>query len=109
MGRATLVDLDNIGGVTRASALVHTIASQETAVSRQQIHITLAGRELAMDAGTTAADALFMPNETGGAPSPSTVIAARVNGAPPVPFGIKIASPAVVPASITSSRPARVM
>jgi len=81
MGRAMLVDLDNIGGVTRASALVHTIASQETAVSRQQIHITLAGRELAMDAGTTAADALFMPNETGGAPSPSTVIAARVNGA----------------------------
>jgi threonyl-tRNA synthetase len=50
-------------------------------VSRQQIHITLAGRELAMDAGTTAADALFMPNETGGAPSPGTVIAARVNGA----------------------------
>jgi len=81
MGRATLVDLDNIGGVTRAPALVHTIASQETAVSRQQIHITLAGRELAMGAGTTAADALFMPNETGGAPSPTTVIAARVNGA----------------------------
>jgi threonyl-tRNA synthetase len=50
-------------------------------VSRQQIHITLAGRELAMDAGTTAADAIFMPNETGPAPSPSTVIAARVNGA----------------------------
>src|SRR6516162_7996838 len=81
MGRATLVDLDNIGGVTRAPALVHTIASQETAVSRQQIHITLAGRELAMGAGTTAADAFFMPNETGGAPSPTTVIAARVNGA----------------------------
>jgi len=50
-------------------------------VSRQQIHITLADRELAMDAGTTAADAIFMPNETGPAPSPSTVIAARVNGA----------------------------
>jgi threonyl-tRNA synthetase len=50
-------------------------------VSRQQIHITLAGRELAMDAGTTAADAIFMPNESGPAPSPSTVIAARVNGA----------------------------
>jgi threonyl-tRNA synthetase len=50
-------------------------------VSRQQIHITLAGRELAMDAGTTAADAIFMPNESGGAPLPSTVIAARVNGA----------------------------
>ena len=50
-------------------------------MSRQQIHITLAGRELAMDAGTTAGDAIFMPNETGGAPSPGTVIAARVNGA----------------------------
>jgi threonyl-tRNA synthetase len=50
-------------------------------VSRQPIHITLAGRELAMDAGTTAADAIFMPNESGPAPSPSTVIAARVNGA----------------------------
>ena len=50
-------------------------------MSRQQMHITLAGRELAMDAGTTAADAIFMPNETGPAPSPSMVIAARVNGA----------------------------
>ena len=50
-------------------------------MSRQQIHITLAGRELAMDAGTTAADAIFLPNESGPAPSPSTVIAARVNGA----------------------------
>ena len=50
-------------------------------MSRQQMHITLAGRELAMDAGTTAADAIFMPNETGPAPSTSTVIAARVNGA----------------------------
>jgi len=50
-------------------------------VSRQQINITLAGRELAMDAGTTAGDAIFMPNETGGAPSRATVIAARVNGA----------------------------
>ncbi len=50
-------------------------------MSRQQIHITLAGRELAMDAGTTAGDAIFMPNETRGAPSPGTVIAARVNGA----------------------------
>ena len=47
---------------------------------RQQLHITLAGRELVMDAGTTAADAIFMPNETGAAPSPATVIAARVNG-----------------------------
>jgi threonyl-tRNA synthetase len=49
-------------------------------VPRQQLHITLAGRELVMDAGTTAADAIFMPNETGAAPSPATVIAARVNG-----------------------------
>jgi threonyl-tRNA synthetase len=49
-------------------------------VSRQQIHITLAGRELAMDAGTTAGDAIFMPNEAGGMPSASTVIAARING-----------------------------
>jgi threonyl-tRNA synthetase len=50
-------------------------------VSRQPIHITLAGRELVVDAGTTAGDAIFMPNETGGAPSSATVIAARVNGA----------------------------
>src|SRR5262249_19855074 len=53
---------------------------RETAVSRQPIHITLAGRELVMDAGTTAADAIFLPDEDG-APSPATVIAARVNGA----------------------------
>ena len=46
-------------------------------MSRQQIHITLAGRELVMDAGTTAGDALQMAN--GAAPA-STVIAARVNG-----------------------------
>ena len=50
-------------------------------MSRQPIRITLAGRELVMDAGTTAGDAIFMPNESGGAPSPATVIAARVNGA----------------------------
>jgi threonyl-tRNA synthetase len=50
-------------------------------VSRQPIHITLAGRELVVEAGTTAGDAIFMPNETGGAPSSATVIAARVNGA----------------------------
>ena len=50
-------------------------------MSRQQIHITLAGRELAMDAGTTAGDAIFMPNEARGAPPPGTVIAARINGA----------------------------
>jgi threonyl-tRNA synthetase len=50
-------------------------------VSRQQLHITLAGRELVMDVGTTAGDAIFMPDATGGAPSAGTVIAARVNGA----------------------------
>jgi len=50
-------------------------------VSRQQIHITLAGRELVVDDGTTAGDAIFVPNETGGVPSSSTVIAARINGA----------------------------
>jgi threonyl-tRNA synthetase len=44
-------------------------------VSRQQLHITLAGRESVVDAGTTASDALQV---TGG---PGTVIAARVNGA----------------------------
>jgi threonyl-tRNA synthetase len=48
-------------------------------VSRQQIHITLAGRELVVDAGTTAGDALRQADGTGGAPA-STVIAARVNG-----------------------------
>jgi threonyl-tRNA synthetase len=46
-------------------------------VSRQPIHITLAGRELVVDAGTTAGDAL-LPDGTVGAPA---VIAARVNGA----------------------------
>ncbi|HEV3069289.1 MAG TPA: threonine--tRNA ligase, partial [Streptosporangiaceae bacterium] len=48
-------------------------------MSRQPIHITLAGRELVVDAGTTAGDAL-LPDGTGGAPAASTVIAARVNG-----------------------------
>jgi threonyl-tRNA synthetase len=49
-------------------------------VSRQQLHITLAGRELVMDAGTTAADALGIQNAAPGAAPVSTVIAARVNG-----------------------------
>jgi len=49
-------------------------------VPAQQIHVTLAGRELAMDAGTTAADAVFMPNGNAAQPSSRTVIAARVNG-----------------------------
>src|SRR6516165_8118581 len=81
MRRATPGDIDNIGGSHQGTRPGPYRPSQETAVSRQQIHITLAGRELAMDAGTTAADAIFMPNESGPAPSPSTVIAARVNGA----------------------------
>jgi threonyl-tRNA synthetase len=49
-------------------------------VSRQQLHITLAGREQVVDAGTTASDALHMQNGTAGEPPASTVIAARVNG-----------------------------
>ena len=47
-------------------------------MSRQQLHITLAGRESVVDAGTTAGDAL---QPTGGQPAAGTVIAARVNGA----------------------------
>src|SRR5262252_5056440 len=81
MRRVTPGGLDNIGGSHQGTRPGPYRPSQETAVSPQQIHITLAGRELAMDAGTTAADAIFMPNETGPAPSPATVIAARVNGA----------------------------
>jgi threonyl-tRNA synthetase len=49
-------------------------------VSRQQLHITLAGRELVVDAGTTAAGALQMLNETDGGASAGKVIAARING-----------------------------
>ncbi len=49
-------------------------------MSRQQLHITLAGRELVVDAGTTAGGALHMQNGTAGEPPASTVIAARVNG-----------------------------
>jgi threonyl-tRNA synthetase len=48
-------------------------------VSRQPIHITLAGRELVVAAGTTAGEAIGGPDGTGAA---ATVIAARVNGAP---------------------------
>ncbi len=43
---------------------------RETAVSRQQLHITLAGRELVVDAGTTAGDA-FDQYATGGDPPPA--------------------------------------
>ncbi len=47
-------------------------------MSRQQLHITLAGREHVVDAGTTAADALENGSRRG---TPRrTVIAARVNG-----------------------------
>ena len=47
-------------------------------MSAQQLHITLAGREHVVDAGTTAGDAL---QPAGPAAGPrSTVIAARVNG-----------------------------
>ena len=56
--------------------------SREPAVSAQQLHITLAGREHVVDAGTTAGDALRL-GEPGGGPAGapgSAVIAARVNG-----------------------------
>jgi threonyl-tRNA synthetase len=49
-------------------------------VSAQQLHITLAGRELVMDAGTTAADALNQQYASAGEPPVGTAIAARVNG-----------------------------
>jgi threonyl-tRNA synthetase len=47
-------------------------------VSRQQLHLILAGREHVVEAGTTAA-ALFPPDGTAGTAVPP-VIAARVNG-----------------------------
>jgi threonyl-tRNA synthetase len=46
-------------------------------VPAQQLHITLAGREHVVDAGTTAAGALGVPDAPAGA---DAVIAARVNG-----------------------------
>jgi threonyl-tRNA synthetase len=51
-------------------------------VPAQQLHITLAGREHVVDAGTTAGDALRLSEPAGGpAAGPgSAVIAARVNG-----------------------------
>ncbi len=50
-------------------------------MSAQQLHITLAGREHVVDAGTTAGDALRLSESPGGpAAGPSSVIAARVNG-----------------------------
>jgi len=53
-------------------------------VSAQQLHIVLADRERAIDAGTTAAQALEIPNGSAGAPAvtASSVIAARINGEP---------------------------
>ena len=47
-------------------------------MSPQQLHITLAGRESVVDAGTTAGEAL---QPTDGQPAAGAVIAARVNGA----------------------------
>jgi threonyl-tRNA synthetase len=47
-------------------------------VSAQQLHITLAGREHVVDAGTTAGQALLELNGSGA--TPAAVIAARVNG-----------------------------
>jgi threonyl-tRNA synthetase len=50
-------------------------------VSAQQLHIALAGREHVIDAGTTAGQILQTPNAGTGVPAtPTTVIAARVNG-----------------------------
>jgi threonyl-tRNA synthetase len=50
-------------------------------VPAQQLRITLAGREHVVEEGTTAGEALFLPN---GSPAPgasaSAVVAARVNG-----------------------------
>jgi threonyl-tRNA synthetase len=49
-------------------------------VPAQQLHITLAGREHVMEAGTTAGGALDIPNGAPAGAAASTVIAARVNG-----------------------------
>src|SRR6266516_125932 len=53
--------------------------NQGETVSAQQLRITLAGREHAVGAGTTAGR-LLMPNGTGGAGAATPVFAARVNG-----------------------------
>ncbi|HEY6276955.1 MAG TPA: threonine--tRNA ligase [Streptosporangiaceae bacterium] len=53
-----------------------TQRAKEFTVSRQQLHLTLAGREHVVEAGTTAA-ALLAP---GGTTTASPVIAVRVNG-----------------------------
>jgi threonyl-tRNA synthetase len=49
-------------------------------VSAQQLHITLAGREHVVDAGTTAGDALRLSEPAPAARPGYAVIAARVNG-----------------------------
>jgi threonyl-tRNA synthetase len=49
-------------------------------VSAQQLHITLAGREHVVEAGTTAGGALDIQNGNTGAGAAGQVIAARVNG-----------------------------
>jgi threonyl-tRNA synthetase len=59
--------------------VVPHVPNQGETVSAQQLRITLAGREHAVDAGTTA-ERLLMPNGTGGAGAATPVIAARVNG-----------------------------
>jgi threonyl-tRNA synthetase len=61
-----------------ATAPAPSSIPRETAVSRQQLNITLAGRELVVDAGTTAGDVL--EQYASGEPAAGTVIAARVNG-----------------------------
>jgi len=48
-------------------------------VSAQQLHITLAGREHVVEAGTTA-ETLLMPIATGAVAAVSSTIAARING-----------------------------
>src|SRR5690242_1734211 len=55
------------------------IDPRERTVSAQQLHVTLAGREHVVEAGTTAAT-LFLPNGTGGVAADGRVIAVRVNG-----------------------------
>ncbi|HUL24806.1 MAG TPA: threonine--tRNA ligase [Streptosporangiaceae bacterium] len=52
---------------------------QGVTVSAQQLHITLAGREHVVEAGTTA-ETLLMPNATGAVAAASSAIAVRVNG-----------------------------
>src|SRR5262249_61950561 len=52
---------------------------QGETVSAQQLHITLAGREHVVEAGTTA-ETLLMPIATSAVAAASSTIAARING-----------------------------